>query len=227
MRALIVLAGSPPDGAVLDVAWPGWSQGIDLVIAADAGAQAAERLGWRPDLVVGDFDSIDPAALARLEAAGIPIEASPAAKDESDGQLAVRAAMARGADGLTIVGGFGGRLDHLLANVGLLAMPELAGLPVELLDGTTRLALLRGPGRLVRAGRAGDVVSLLPFGPGVDGVTTAGLAWSLADEPLPAGPTRGLSNVRLGLVAEVSVRAGLLLIVETVVGSETSARLPR
>ena len=227
MRALIVLAGSPPDRAALDLAWPGWSDGIDLVIGADAGAQTAEQLGRRPDLVVGDFDSIDPAALARLEAAGIPLEASPAAKDESDAELAVRAALARGADGLIIVGGFGGRLDHLLANVGLLAMPELAGLPVESLDEATRLSLLRGPGRLTLAGRAGDVVSLLPFGPGVDGVTTAGLAWSLADESLPPGPARGLSNIRLGPVVEVSVRTGLLLIVETVVGSTTSARLPR
>jgi thiamine pyrophosphokinase len=231
MRALIVLAGSVPERADLDRAWPGWSDGLELTIAADAGAETAERLGLRPDLAVGDFDSIDPAALARLEAAGVPIELSPAAKDESDAELAVRAALARGADALTIVGGFGGRPDHFIANIGLLGLPELSGLSVELVDGSTRLSLVRGPGARLLIGRPGDLVSLLPLGVGIEGVTSEGLAWPLTDEPLPLGPARGLSNVRQGGTARVSVRAGLLLVVETVAGppagaaSASSARL--
>ena len=216
MRALIVAAGDAPDRAGLDRAWPGWSDPIDLVVAADAGADAAERLGLRPDLVVGDFDSIAPGGLDRLRAAGIPVEVAPTDKDESDTELAVRAAVARGARALTIVGGLGGRPDHLLANVGLLALPELADRSVELLDDRTRVSLIRGPGSRDLAGRVGDLVSLLPFGPGVDGVTTAGLEWPLADEALPLGPARGLSNVRTALVARVTVRTGLLLAIETI-----------
>jgi thiamine pyrophosphokinase len=216
MRALIVAAGDAPDRAALDRTWPGWSDGIDLVVAADAGADAAERLGLRPDVVVGDFDSIAPGGLDRLRAAGIPVEIAPADKDESDTELAIRAALGRGARSLTIVGGLGGRPDHLLANVGLLALPGLADRPVELLDGRTRVSLIRGPGSRELAGRIGDWVSLLPFGPGVEGVTTTGLAWPLADEALPLGPARGLSNVRTAAVVGVTVRAGLLLAVETV-----------
>jgi thiamine pyrophosphokinase len=218
MRALIVAAGDAPDRAGLDRTWPGWSDGIDLVVAADAGADAAERLGLRPDLVVGDFDSIAPGGLDRLRAAGVPVEVAPADKDESDTELAVRAALARGARALTIVGGLGGRPDHLLANLGLLALPELADRSVELLDDRTRVSLIQGPGSRDLFGRVGDQVSLLPFGPGVDGVTTAGLEWPLADEALPVGPARGLSNVRTALVARVTVRAGLLLAIETIGG---------
>lgn len=218
MRALIVAAGDAPDRAGLDRTWPGWSDGIDLVVAADAGADAAERLGLRPDLVVGDFDSIAPGGLDRLRAAGVPVEVAPADKDESDTELAVRAALARGARALTIVGGLGGRPDHLLANLGLLALPELADRSVELLDDRTRVSLIQGPGSRDLVGRVGDQVSLLPFGPGVDGVTTAGLEWPLADEALPVGPARGLSNVRTALVARVTVRAGLLLAIETIGG---------
>jgi len=59
------------------------------------------------------------------------------------------------------------------------------------------------------------LVSLLPFGAGVHGVTTEGLAYPLADEPLPPGPARGLSNVRAVPDAAVSVRAGRLLVIET------------
>lgn len=215
MRALVVAAGDPPDRAALDRAWPGWADGIDLVIAADGGAVTAERLGLVLDLVVGDFDSLDPGTLAALRARGVPVEVAPTAKDESDAELAVRAALARGADEITIIGGLGGRPDHLLANAGLMALPELARRPVELLDGSTRITLVHGPDARDLAGRVGDLVSLLPLGTGVEGVTSDGLAWALRDEPLPVGPARGLSNVRTAPVARVAVRAGLLLVVET------------
>ncbi len=216
MRALVVAAGDPPTRAALDLAWPGWADEVDVVIAADAGATTADVLGLRPDLAVGDFDSIGPGGLERLRAAGIAVEIAPTAKDESDTELAVRAAVARGADALTIVGGLGGRPAHLVANIALLALPELEGLATELLDGSTRVGLVR-PGQVRElAGRVGDLVSLMPLGPRVDGVTTAGLAWPLDDEPLPLGPARGLSNIRVATVARVSIRSGILVVIETV-----------
>jgi thiamine pyrophosphokinase len=218
MRVLVVAAGDPPARVDLDRAWPGWVDGIALVIAADGGSSTAGRLGLRLDLVVGDLDSVEPEELAALRTRGIPIEQAPTDKDESDTELAVRAALARGADSMVIVGGFGGRLDHLLANVGLLALPQLAGVPAQLLDERTRVTLIRGgeaPHERAFHGRVGDLVSLLPLGPGVSGVTTDGLAWALHDASLPIGPARGLSNRRTVSVARVSVRVGLLLVVET------------
>jgi thiamine pyrophosphokinase len=218
VRALVVAAGDPPSRLDLDRAWPGWADGIAVVIAADGGSSTAGYLGLGMDLVVGDLDSVDPAQLTALRARGIPIEWAPADKDESDTELAVAAALARGATSIVIVGGFGGRLDHLLANVGLLALAQLTGVPTQLLDESTRVTLIRGgeaPVDREFRGRVGDLVSLLPFGPGVEGVTTIGLAWALDDAALPVGPARGLSNQRTATVARVSVRAGLLLVVET------------
>jgi thiamine pyrophosphokinase len=218
VRVLVVAAGDPPGRLDLDRAWPGWADGIALVVAADGGSATAGRLGLGMDMVVGDLDSVDPGELAALRARGIPIEQAPTDKDESDTELAVCAALARGADSITIVGGFGGRLDHLLANVGLLALAQLTGVPTQLLDATTRVTLIRGgeaPLEREFRGRVGDLVSLFPFGPGVEGVTTVGLAWALHDASLPVGPARGLSNRRTATVARVSVRAGLLLVVET------------
>ena len=76
-----------------------------------------------------------------------------------------------------------------------------------------------GPGgaevRFPLPGNAGDRVSLLPYGEGVVGVTTLGLAYPLANEPLPPGPARGLSNVRVSEDAAVVVRSGRLLVIET------------
>jgi thiamine pyrophosphokinase len=222
MQAIVLADGDVEARDVLDAAWPGWSEPAALVIAADGGARHAEPLGLAVDLWVGDGDSIEPDRLAALAAAGVEVRLVAAAKDESDTELAVLAAVERGADAIVIVGALGGpRFDHSLANVALLAHPSLAGRRVVLLDGSTRIALVRAPaddGSPVRhglPGRIGGLVTLLPFGDGAAGVTTAGLEYPLRDEVLAAGPARGLSNVRTAADAEVVVRRGMLLVIET------------
>lgn len=228
MRALIVADGEVPSRAALDAGWPGWDAEIALVVAADGGWGKAATLGLRPDLLVGDADSLPEERFGALAADGVAIERSPAAKDESDAELALLAALRRGATHVTILGALGGqRFDHALANVGLLALPDPAAAHVELLDATTRVRLLAAPagGAAPAAGEAaahadlsgevGDLVSLLPLGEPAIGVTTAGLLYPLTDETLPPGPARGLSNVRVAPRAEVALRRGHLLIVET------------
>ncbi len=208
--------GDVPDRTALDATWPGWADGATLVVAADGGARGAERLGLAIDLIVGDGDSLGEADLRRFESAGVAVRLVAAAKDESDTELAVAAAIERGAARVVVLGAFGGgRLDHALANVGLLALPALAGRGCVLLDGGARVSLLTGPAEAAVDGRAGDFVSLLPVGDGVTGVTTEGLAYPLLDEPLPLGPARGLSNVRTGETARVRLRTGRLLSVES------------
>ncbi|MCU0482812.1 MAG: thiamine diphosphokinase [Chloroflexi bacterium] len=224
LHALVIGDGDVPARAVLDESWPGWDAAVALTIAADGGAVRALDLGCPPDLVVGDGDSLGEEGLARLRAAAIAVELAPVAKDESDTELAVVAAVRRGTARLTILGALGGpRLDHALANVWLLAHPVLAGVDAVILDERCRVRLLSGPATAVLAGRPGDLVSLLPFGGDAGGVTTDGLAYPLAGEPLRVGPARGLSNARTGVAARVSIRAGRLLIIETHTGGGNSA----
>jgi thiamine pyrophosphokinase len=222
MDALILADGEAPTRAELDAAWPGWADGVGLVVAADGGARHAARLGVGIDLWVGDGDSIGEEALAALEASGVPLERSRPDKDESDTELAILAALRRDADGLLIVGALGGRrIDHTLANVGLLAMAELAGHSATILDSRSRIVLVRAPGpdggpvERILPGESGGLVTLLALGDGVEGVSTRGLAYPLVDEPLAVGRTRGLSNVRTASAAAVVVRRGLLLVVES------------
>jgi thiamine pyrophosphokinase len=222
MRAIIVADGDRPTRASLDATWPGWDSGVGLVVAADGGAAAARTLGLTVDVLVGDADSIALAESERLAAAGAAVEAAQADKDETDTELALLAAVRRGATEITVLGAFGGgRLDHALANIALLAHPGLAGRPIELLDGRTRVRLLVAPGpgagatALALDGRVGDLVSLLPVGGDVEGVTTSGLRYPLVDEPLTFGPARGVSNVRLATEAWVTLRRGRLLVVES------------
>lgn len=216
MRALVIADGGQPDRAALDAAWPGWDDDLAIVIAADGGARHAAALNRRIDRWVGDGDSLGEEGLAALRAAGTPIELAPTDKDESDTELAVLAAVAAGADDVTIVGALGGpRVDHALANVTLLAAPALADRAARLLDPAARVTLVVGPATAGLDGRVGDLVSLVPIGDDAQGVTTTGLRFRLADEDLAAGRTRGLSNVRTAPHASVSLRRGRLLLVET------------
>jgi thiamine pyrophosphokinase len=213
-HALILADGAPPDPGALGRAWPGWDDGIDVVIAADGGARHADMLERSIDLWVGDADSLGPDGLAELRASGVPIELAPVDKDESDTELALVAAIAAGATRLTILGALGGpRIDHGLANVWLLAHGGLAGRAACLLDERSRIRLMSsGPHEL--GGRVGDLVSLFPFGGDAEGLTTRGLRFPLADEPLRSGSVRGLSNLREASDAALSIRYGRVLVVE-------------
>jgi thiamine pyrophosphokinase len=212
MRAVIVASGdvAPDDARHLAAA--------DLVIAADAGAGALERLGHRPDILVGDLDSAEPALVERLAEAEVQVERHPADKDASDTELALTSAIQAGADEIVVLGALGGnRLDHELANVMLLTDPRLGERAVRLVHGSTTVRLARGAAPLALEGGVGDLVSLLPIGADAAGVTTEGLRWELRDATLSLGPSRGLSNEVDRRPASVSVTDGVLLVVETAV----------
>jgi thiamine pyrophosphokinase len=196
----------------------GDADGPPLVIAADGGALRAEAIGLRPDLVVGDIDSLAPATVERLRGAGIEIEVHRRAKDESDTELALRAAVTRGAQQLVLLGALGGlRPEHTLANVLLLCLPELAGREVRIVEGASSLRVIGGAGAATIEihGRPGDLVSLLPLSEPVEGVTTNGLAYPLHDEPLHQGPSRGLSNEMTTDACTIATRTGRLVVIHT------------
>jgi thiamine pyrophosphokinase len=191
-----------------------------LVIAADGGLHKAQLLGLRPDLVIGDGDSLGPDALAELADSGIELRLHPRDKDESDTELALRAAVERGAQRIVVLGALGGvRFDHGLANVLLLALPELAGRAVVLVDRRTTVRLLAGAGAALELhGTAGDLVSLLPLSEQVTGVRTVGLRFALRGEPLAQGPGRGLSNELTGTHARIEIDGGRLAVIHIAQG---------
>ena len=223
MVILILADGDVPDPGFLAKHWPHWSDDIELVIAADGGARHAASFDLRIDVWVGDGDSIDPAALAVLVDAGVEIERASADKDETDTELAIRAALDRDAAGVLVLGATGGpRIDHELANIALLAMPELVGTPAILYTPRSTIRLLRGTdardgaeARMPLAGAVGDTVSLLPFGVDAVGVSTSGLRYPLDDAVLPLGTPRGVSNVLAVPGGYVALRSGMLLVVES------------
>lgn len=211
-RAIVLSNGTIEDVALLRERLAGWDDAA--VIAADAGLRHAEALGLTADLVVGDFDSLDADQLELLEAAGVEIHALPPAKDETDLELALLEAAARGARQIVVLGAIGGRLDMTVANLLLLTHPRLVDVRVEVWYGAQTAWLIRPPGEGV-TGKAGDTLSLIPLGGDAHGVTTTAMAYPLIDEVLAYGPARGVSNVMESDHGHVALRKGMLLAVHT------------
>lgn len=184
-------------------------QRATLRIAADGGARYLLALNLLPHVAVGDFDSLDPALLAQLQAAGVAVQQHAIHKNETDLELALLAALARGATRMYVLAALGGRADQHVANLQLLTHPALAHADVRLLHENWEISAVRAELRVL--GAAGDRLSLLPMTEEVTGIVTDGLFYPLRDETLRLGPARGISNVLLGTEARISVRSGVLL----------------
>jgi thiamine pyrophosphokinase len=208
VTALVLAGGDPPTAAVIERL-----PAADLVVAADSGLDHAEALGIRVDVVVGDLDSVTDAALGRARDAGTPVTEHPRDKDATDLDLALLAAVDRGATHLVVVGGTGGRLDHLLGNLLLLGAPAFAGCTVELHAGPARVHVVRGGTACTIAAAPGELVSLMALHGPVRGVTTDGLRWTLAGDTLDPGSTRGISNEVVAPPVTVALDAGTLVVV--------------
>jgi thiamine pyrophosphokinase len=205
---VLVFAGGDP----VDDRWHAALPAEALIIAADSGLEHVHTLGRHADLVVGDMDSVSPAALARAVSAGSEVEEHPTDKDATDLELALGAARRAGATRVTVLGAGGGRLDHFLANVVLFAAPDWASFELHALVGDAHVVVVRE--RVELRGPIGSIVSLLAAAGPVTGVRTSGLRWPLSDDPLAAGTTRGISNEMTGPVATVSLTGGVLLAIQ-------------
>ena len=207
-RLVLLFTGGEPVDPGIELRLPA----ADLVIAADSGLAAAVAMGRRVDLVIGDLDSAAPEMVEAARAAGAAVEQHPVAKSETDLELGLVAALHRGATHVVVVGGYGGRLDHFLANALLLASPRFASTRIEAFVGAALITVVRDRAEL--SGSVGELVSLLAVGGPASGVRTEGLLYALHGEQLDAASTRGVSNVFAAPSAAVSLERGVLLAVQ-------------
>ena len=180
----------------------------DLVIAADGGALHLSRMGVRPDLFVGDFDSIDSAGDAPV------VLRHPVEKDDTDTALAVRAGEARGYREFFLYGALGGeRFDHSVANLQLLLSCAKRGLSVTIVSGKQRTRVLRAGETLTFSAAARGFISVFAFGCEAQGVTLSGLKYPLRDATLSPDCPLGVSNEFIGEACEIRAKRGHLLVI--------------
>ena len=207
-ETIVVVAGGHPSG----IPCPRCPRG-GFVIAADGGVDRALALGLHVDVAIGDFDSVTPAGLAAVEAAGARIERHPAAKDATDLELALDAALALAPSRILVIGSSGGRLDHLLGSLLLLGDERYAGVDARRPARCERRPTSSAATRTL-AGAPGELLSLLPAARRRRRASRRkGLEYPLHGETLPAGTSRGISNVFSAAEARITVARGCLLAV--------------
>ena len=182
-----------------------WKAG-DLLIAADAGYTQVRRQGLKPDLVVGDFDSLGSVP------EGEKIVRHPVMKDDTDMMLAVKLAFEAGCETFYLYGVLGGRLDHTLANLQTaMYIANRGGRPV-LLGGDCCVTALHNAEIRFRPEATG-VLSVFPLAGPARGVTLENLLYPLRDYTMESDVALGVSNEFIGKPAQAAVREGTLILV--------------
>jgi thiamine pyrophosphokinase len=198
----------------------------DLIVAADNGAARLVAIGLKPDRIIGDFDSIDPALLVELQMAGADVVAHPDPENKTDGQVAMELALEAGAREIVLLGAHGGeRADHTL--VGLLYAVArryatnasgVGGRVTRMEGGRAGVGLGGGPEwgtaerRSVRfEGAVGDYVSLIPISAVVEGIETMGLRWAVGEGRLALGQAEGMSNAMAERTGGYTIDSGVAL----------------
>ncbi len=211
------------------------------IIAADGGSRHLHTLNHPPDIIIGDMDSLPADVRTWLTAVNAPFIPFPPAKNETDLELALQYAAKNYGDDIMLFAALGGRLDQLLGNIHLLTQPDLVG-RVRLVTqyqqawvvatatnvastkvattnvSTTSAAATSTSSVFVTSainGRIGDTLSLIPLNGDAKIGNTTGLRWSLCDEWLRFGQTRGISNVITAVPAAITLEKGTLLCVHT------------
>lgn len=191
-----------------------------IIVAADSGMALLKKVGIVPDVLLGDFDSLDHSAVRDAERAGVLVLRFHVEKDKTDTELALDFLLERGFDEARLVGALGGpRLDHELSNIFLLEKYIKNALRVTIVDPEVFITVLAGHDRLWSSmdipGSKGDWVSFFPVTEVVTGVTLQDLKFPLRGATLHRGSTLSVSNQISGPRPRVELREGILLLVVT------------
>ncbi len=178
----------------------------DCFVFCDRGLRHLDRLSVKASLAVGDFDSFPPPS-------GVESIVFPPEKDDTDALIGIKEALRRGYRNYLIVGAFGGRIDHSLANVYLLDYLYSRGCSALISDGNTELSVVGGEWTKVSAGCI--YFSLLALFGKAEGVYIRGAEYNLENAVIVPQEQYGISNEVTSSEAFVRVEKGRLLLVRT------------
>ena len=184
-----------------------------LLIGCDGGSRHILHLGYQPDVVIGDFDSLMDSDKAMLHKDTAHVS-HPADKDYTDGEAAIRYALEHGCDEIILCSALGGRLDHLIGNVLLLYRREFRKATLKIIDDTQEAYVIRG--HSVIHGKKGDTISFIPLTSSPQIIRSSGLRYDLSRYRLSRQGNTGISNVMLRGTAEVVIASGSLLVIHQI-----------
>jgi len=182
----------------------------DFIIAADGGLRALESVNIKPNLLIGDLDSLGAHPLPK----GVPLEKHPVEKDDTDTGIALAQGYAMGFRDFRLYGCGGGRIDHLIANFQSMGRWSKAGASIRLVDVDYDAYVITDGSIVLPARECGTTVSVFSLDCIAKDVTLKGLKYPLDHHTLTNDFPLGVSNQHLDETAEIAVGTGTLLIIQ-------------
>lgn len=179
------------------------------IIGIDGGMKTLKEAGIKPDIGVGDFDSVNV-----LDYSDTPIEKLCPEKDDTDTEHALLMAIDMHPSEIVLMGATGSRLDQTISSIELLKCAVDADVPAVILDPTNRIRVAKGETVITKEDSFGYYVSVIPFSEDLTGLTMKGFKYEIEDFTLKKGISRCISNELASDRAVISC-SGYYIVMET------------
>lgn len=207
MKAVIVTGGRKPSKELLLK----YIDKDDYIIGVDSGCNCLYDYNIHPDIILGDFDSVDKEVIKYFEGKDIKELTFNKEKDYSDTQLGYEKAKELGYQNIIIFGAIGSRMDHSLGNIGLMFDALKSDIKLEIIDENNRIFLINE--ETVLKGNYGDTLSFIPMSDKVSGVTIKGAKYLLNNYDMTLLEPRALSNEFLNEDITISFKSGVIMVI--------------
>ncbi|MBB6479107.1 thiamine diphosphokinase [Spirochaeta isovalerica] len=202
MLGIVVTGGQAPSLGIIK----NELDDADMIVAADSGLDTLLSYGYEPDLIVGDMDSIsNRKILEKFHRSKILLY--PEDKDYTDTELAINHLYEKGCTSVVVIGGGGGRLDHLIAIYSLFFRERA---PVRWITDNEKIFLVKGSFCINL--KINTVISLFPVTGQLCSMTSSGLKWPLDELEWNPGDG-GISNVSSERTVKIDMKSGKLVMI--------------
>lgn len=207
MRVLVISGGKPPEEHTLRT----YLNKETYIISADSGSNILYKYNIVPNMILGDFDSIDSDVLRNFEKKGSKIISYPSEKDFTDTEAAINEAFKLKPQEILLLGCTGSRLDHTMANIGLLYKCLEKSIEAYIIDENNIISLHNKEFKIT--GKAGELFSLQAFGGKVNNLCIVKAKYELYNYDLEFGDPRTVSNELLDHTVSVTFNKGIVLLI--------------
>ncbi len=184
-------------------------KGSDFVVGADKGAETAYKNNFNIDLVVGDFDSINPTILDKFKNRIIKY---PVEKDKTDLELALDIIIEKKYDNIIILNALGNRLDHTMGNLFLLE--NFYNINIKIIDNNSETFLLSA-NKIILENKDGLLLSIIPISESIHIDRLTGVKYPLENRKVNRGSTLCISNIIKDKECLISISRGRAFIIIT------------
>ena len=207
MRCIIVTGGNPPSKDLL----LSYLKNEDFLIGVDKGCNALFEYGLKPNLILGDFDSVSSEVISYYIESGVDILKFQPEKDYSDTDLGYRKAIELGAKEILLFGATGTRIDHMLGNLGLLMKSLRDCARLEIIDNNNRIYLIDKSTRI--QGEEDGIISFHAASDVVKNINIRGAKYNLVNYDMTLFEPRAICNEFIGQDIDITFDSGIIMVI--------------